>query len=202
MAKVKRKDGLKRQAQIMNIALLLFADKGYHATSIDDILKEAGIAKGTFYLHFKSKIDLLEFIIDSRFEVFYKSVEVLDISVFSSIEEMKSLYVNVAEFLTGSEELRVFMKLVLKEYTGLELKIFNKINSFVERLVLMSTENIKKAQKEGKANPDIDPYISSFSIVAATKEMIFKWAVLDEDFDVKITVSSMVDVFMNGLIKH
>jgi AcrR family transcriptional regulator len=53
--KRKRRDGLLRQAQIMEVALKLFAEKGYHGTSIDDIITNANIVKGTFYLHFESK---------------------------------------------------------------------------------------------------------------------------------------------------
>lgn len=45
--------------QIMNAAIDKFAEKGYYSTKIADIAEEAGIAKGTFYLYFKSKKDLM-----------------------------------------------------------------------------------------------------------------------------------------------
>lgn len=38
----------------------LFLQKGIRDTSIDDIVKQAGVAKGTFYLYFKDKYDLLD----------------------------------------------------------------------------------------------------------------------------------------------
>lgn len=44
-----------RREQILEIAVILFASKGYHKTKISDIVKTAGIAQGTFYWHFKSK---------------------------------------------------------------------------------------------------------------------------------------------------
>ena len=48
----------KRQL-IMDTAIELFAEKGYEATSIQEITKHCGISKGAFYLDFKSKDELL-----------------------------------------------------------------------------------------------------------------------------------------------
>lgn len=48
----------------MQIAYRLFLSKGYEETSIDEIIAEAQIAKGTFYYHFKSKEALLEALIN------------------------------------------------------------------------------------------------------------------------------------------
>lgn len=61
-----------KKLEIIAIAIQLFSKKGYNATSVDEIAKEAGIAKGSFYSQFNSKDELL-------------------VSIFSLIlEEMKS----------------------------------------------------------------------------------------------------------------
>lgn len=43
---------------LLNTAFKLFLDKGINNTSIDDITKNSGIAKGTFYLYFKDKYEV------------------------------------------------------------------------------------------------------------------------------------------------
>ncbi|HZG57703.1 helix-turn-helix domain-containing protein [Paenibacillus sp.] len=48
-----------KKEQIIETALRLFAAKGFHATSIQDIAEAIGIAKGSVYIHFKSKEDML-----------------------------------------------------------------------------------------------------------------------------------------------
>lgn len=48
-----------KREQLIDVALRLFSRHGYHATGIDLILKEAGIAKKTLYHHFPSKEDLI-----------------------------------------------------------------------------------------------------------------------------------------------
>lgn len=69
---VKRKDGFmrtvkhpeERKNDILNAAEMLFSTKGYQQTTIIDILKAVGIAKGTFYYYFKSKEEVMDAIID------------------------------------------------------------------------------------------------------------------------------------------
>lgn len=57
------KDGEERRREILVTARDLFIRKGYEHTSINDILKIVGIAKGTFYYYFASKEEVLEAII-------------------------------------------------------------------------------------------------------------------------------------------
>lgn len=62
MSKVSEKQQNKR-INILDAAYELFIEKSFNNTSIDDVVKSAGIAKGTFYLYFKDKHDLMERII-------------------------------------------------------------------------------------------------------------------------------------------
>ncbi len=61
---MKGEKGEKRKQELLQIAYRLFLSKGYEETSIDEIIAEAQIAKGTFYYHFKSKEALLEALIN------------------------------------------------------------------------------------------------------------------------------------------
>lgn len=56
--------GEKRKQELLRIAYRLILSKGYEETSIDEIIAEAQIAKGTFYYHFKSKKEMLEALIN------------------------------------------------------------------------------------------------------------------------------------------
>ncbi|MCC8356281.1 MAG: TetR/AcrR family transcriptional regulator [Oscillospiraceae bacterium] len=62
------KDAKERRNEILDIAQRLFHEKGYGQTTIEDILKEAGIAKGTIYYHFKSKEEILSAMIDRQLD--------------------------------------------------------------------------------------------------------------------------------------
>lgn len=51
---------LEKKRRIIESAYALFRDKNIYNTAVDDIVKAAGIARGTFYLYFKDKSDLIE----------------------------------------------------------------------------------------------------------------------------------------------
>ena len=53
-----------RKQQLLKIAYRMFLNKGYDNTSVDEIIKEAHIAKGTYYYYFESKEEMLEEVIN------------------------------------------------------------------------------------------------------------------------------------------
>ena len=53
-----------RKKQLLQIAYRMFLNKGYDNTSVDEIIKEASIAKGTYYYYFESKEAMLEEVIN------------------------------------------------------------------------------------------------------------------------------------------
>ena len=57
------KKGERRKQELIRIAYRLFVSKGYEQTSVDEIIEEAGIAKGTYYYYFESKEQMLEEVI-------------------------------------------------------------------------------------------------------------------------------------------
>jgi AcrR family transcriptional regulator len=62
------KDPEERRNEFLGAAQRLFIERGYFTTSIDDICKEMGVAKGLFYYYFKSKEDLVEAIVDELWD--------------------------------------------------------------------------------------------------------------------------------------
>ena len=62
------KKGERRKQDLLNIAYRMFIEKGYENTSVDDIIIEAGIAKGTYYYYFESKEATLEAVIEMMIE--------------------------------------------------------------------------------------------------------------------------------------
>lgn len=79
MSSVSKK--LEKKLKIIETAVSLFREHSVNATAIDDIVKAAGIARGTFYLYFKDKSDLLEQII------LYKSTEYMKAVLKSTVSE-------------------------------------------------------------------------------------------------------------------
>jgi AcrR family transcriptional regulator len=70
-----RKSPAARRAELIDAATRLFAEKGLEDTAVSDIVAEAGVAQGTFYLYFESKADLVNAVVVHISESIVEGVE-------------------------------------------------------------------------------------------------------------------------------
>ncbi|HEY0933819.1 MAG TPA: helix-turn-helix domain-containing protein [Trebonia sp.] len=66
------------RSRLMETAQQLFAARGYPDTTVDDIARAAGASRATFYLHFKSKAELMSALIDAVIPVAVETYHELD----------------------------------------------------------------------------------------------------------------------------
>ena len=69
-ASMKHRDGKSTREALVQAATRLMHVRGYHNTSVDDVLRESGVGKGNFYYHFRSKEDLGYAILDQLVAIF------------------------------------------------------------------------------------------------------------------------------------
>src|SRR5947209_6815033 len=72
---LKERQRQERAALILQVAEEVLTEKGYHETSMDEIAARVGVAKGTVYLHFPSKEDLVFALFERELEAFLEVVE-------------------------------------------------------------------------------------------------------------------------------
>jgi AcrR family transcriptional regulator len=71
----KRLPAEERREQILQIAAEVFSSKGYRMASVSDIVEQAGIGRGTFYIYFDSKKDIFLELIEKYFRDFADMLE-------------------------------------------------------------------------------------------------------------------------------
>ncbi len=64
----------KKRQRIIGEATALFLKHGYRRASVDEIARNAGVAKGTVYLYFKTKVDLLMHAIAAEKKLYFKEI--------------------------------------------------------------------------------------------------------------------------------
>ncbi len=183
----------------MAVSLDLFAEKGYHATLVDDIIKKSSIAKSTFYFHFKSKKEILAMIIDNYFNVLFDSIKEFDISMKKPITHIRGIILSVGRSLANTPELRKFAKIMLGEIIGLDDPFLEKVDNFFNALINLGVEFISRAQDEGSISKEIDPAITSYCVIGGIKEVLYRWLVKNEVMDIEEAFSSTIDLYFNGM---
>lgn len=67
-------DKARMRDAILDAALSVFVEKGYHASSVSDVARAAGLAKGTLYLYFDSKDTMTMALVDRHFAVLEQQI--------------------------------------------------------------------------------------------------------------------------------
>lgn len=105
MGRIEDKKELKRKA-LLDAAYDLFSEKGME-TSIADIVEAAEVAKGTFYLYFNDKMDILHTLVyEKTSNIFGKAVRSLEkVKVFNIYDELLYVSNNVIDQLSDDPKL-------------------------------------------------------------------------------------------------
>ncbi|MGN1326732.1 MAG: TetR/AcrR family transcriptional regulator [Clostridia bacterium] len=105
----------KTKRKIFETSMKLFAEKGYDATSIEDITAQVGVAKGTLYYHFSSKEEIFEFLIVEGVKLLKNSIEIKTEKLDNSLDKIKAIVLIQIKVLVKYED---FMTIVLREIWG------------------------------------------------------------------------------------
>lgn len=138
-----------RKAQIISAAEDVFTKKGFNEARMDDIADETGLSKGTLYLYFKSKDDLIIAILDRMFQREMKQMEGLDQAGLSAADAIWKMTEAVTNNILG------FVRLVPIVYQFLALAFRNKyvqkaLKKYINQYIDMITPIIEQGIKSGE----------------------------------------------------
>ena len=143
----------KTKRKIFETSMKLFAEKGYDATSIEDITATVGVAKGTLYYHFSSKEEIFEFLIGEGVKLLKNSIEIKTEKLDNAIDKIKAIVLIELKVLVKYED---FMTIVLSEIwgSGPRSKLCkNYVFDYIQLIEKIIKEGIEKKEIiEGDAN--------------------------------------------------
>lgn len=162
-------DASSRIDQIADAALRLFARYGYKRSSMDDIAKEAGLAKATLYLHFKGKDDVFRAMLKllaKRAETRCREVMTLDAPFAARLSALLHAHYGQAYASFGTGEHLVELKAVMASIAGPELQIFDQIFIDFAKPLLVKAEKSGEIALE-RSGVGLDELIASLMRAAA-----------------------------------
>lgn len=150
---------LEKETKLLDSAYKLYVNKGINNTSIQDIVDDAGVAKGTFYLYFKDKYDLEEvLIIKKSYELFHRALEKLNINVIKDFSDQLIFVID-----SVIDELKSNPDLIKIIYKDLSFGFYNKgINTIFDNEQIGIYETFMKGIKDNNVkleNPDVTLYM-------------------------------------------
>jgi len=193
---------VERRSQILGHAARLFGDKGYHHTSINDIIVAAGVARGTFYLYFANKRRIFEELVDIlllRLASCIQPVET-DPQAPSAREQLLDNMVRVLALLGGERHL---LSILLKGAVGLDREIDDKLREFYSEVLKSIERSLSLGREIGLVRP-CDTRIGALIALGAIKEILAARLeaddVLIDEEAIRAEAAGLLDIFSRGVL--
>lgn len=162
----------KRRQQILNASRNVFAKRGYHQATIDDIVAEAGVARGTYYLYFEDKRAVFADLIDrfaARITMAIQRIATGDPS--RSVEEQ--VRANIRAILGVCLGERAMTKILFTDASGVDPDFDRKLATFYDSVVQLLIESLRDGQALGIVG-DGEPRVFAYLTIGALKELLYQ----------------------------
>lgn len=184
----------KTKRKIFEISLKLFSEKGYDATSIEEITATVGVAKGTLYYHFNNKEEIFNFLVDEGIKLLINSIEIKVSKCDNTIDKLKAISLIQLKAIKKYEEL---LTIVLSHTWGNENR-----HIFCKEKVIEYINVIQGIIEDGQKKGDIkncDSEILASEIFSLTcSTLIYKRKTKNEQIDIE----KLYNEYANNIFKN
>ncbi len=182
----------KTKRKIFETSMKLFAEKGYDATSIEEITATVGVAKGTLYYHFSSKEEIFNFLIEEGVKLLQNSIDIKTVKLENYIDKLKAIILIQIKIVNKYED---FITILLSQFYGKEArnkKCQKHIYEYIGKIEKIVEEGINIGQIK-KGNPSV---IASeiYALIAST--LVYK---LKSEIDVIKLYKEFENTIIEGL---
>jgi AcrR family transcriptional regulator len=189
----------RRRRAILRAAAGLFSRRGYHATSVADVIDAAKISRGTFYLYFDNKdllfLELMEQFIQHIMDV----VEVVDPTQPNPTQRIYENVRRVVDVVFDNQDLTI---MVLREDVGLNPEVDEKLRRFYGFVREMVEGALEKGARAGMIRKVNAPIVAT-ALIGAIKEVFMHHLVIAKEHAPprESVAESLLDFGLRGLLQ-
>jgi AcrR family transcriptional regulator len=189
-----------RRAAVLKVARQIFSRKGYHATSIHDLIESADIARGTFYLYFESKRAIFDELLDGLVTTLQAQVRRIEVGA-DAPAPVDQLNATVDRVLATLFDNREMARILLREAVGIDTDFDRKLSDFYGRIDAMIVSALNTGRQIGLVRA-CDAQVVARSILGSIKEVV-QWAFVEQDpmhTDIKHMGREMIAYILRGCL--
>ena len=200
---------VKRRQAILAAATRVFRDKGYHQASVHDIIDEARIARGTFYLYFASKQELFGELVAEFLQALRTQVKRISLA-HGAPEPLDQLHANFRRVVTTVLAQQEVASIILRHPVGFDEESGAKVNLFFEQVLQMVEDALRVGQSLGLLRA-CDIHIVAAASLGGLRETLSRMLMADagelpvgprESFrDPTTLADELMAFFLRGLFK-
>lgn len=187
-----------RRAQILESALQVFSDRGYHGASVSDLVAAAGVARGTFYLYFDGKDAVFRELLDELLLHLRSNVVGVDMGAGAGPFE-EQLVQTIARILRTVENNRALTRIIFREAVGLDAEVDAQMRSFYDNLAVFIARSFDVGQALGLVKP-VDGDVVATCILGSLRGVVQRYVVdAEEPLDVERVARVVVGHHLRGV---
>ncbi len=192
-------EGRTTRERLLEAAKKVFAEKGYHAAGVSDIIETAGVARGTFYLYFKSKRDVFTALVEYIIQKIDSLITALPMDTPEQIlPHLKETLLKIYRFFDSDRDLAA---LIIREATSLDAQSWESLNEAVALLSDWIASYIERGQRLGVLCR-VNPKILSFTFLGALRELLLQYAITGFlDSEIEEMTEALLEVFLFGVLE-
>lgn len=182
--------------QIIEAAVEIIADNGYHASQVSKIAKKAGVADGTIYLYFKNKEDILVSVFEEKMGQFIEQIASSTNDKQNADEKLRTLIEMHFLQLANDHHLAIVTQLELRQSnTALRLKI----NEVLKPYLVVIDDIIEEGMEEKIFRDDLNIPLVRQMIFGTLDEIVTNWVMKEQRYDLVKQTSDVHGLITNGL---
>jgi len=188
-----------QRKKILEAAATVFSQKGFHQATMDEIAKEAGVAKGTLYYNFPGKSKLFAATVTEGMEKIIGRVEKELESNLPFKEHLRKLIrSNLLLYLKYSD----LSKIVFNELTsGIDSDVLEEIEKVRLRYIDFVSDLLRQGQERGYLK-EIDTRLAAVGIIGLMDSLCNYYLKNHERLDQETLIDIMFSILSSGLIKE
>ena len=193
---------IQTKKRIYESAEALFSEHGFEAVNVDDIVKKAGVAKGSFYVHFESKDNLIVLIINDyvgRVDTDYKSyLKSLPIDMPPQ-QILLSLIGRIADIIAediGNENMRLLYRVQLDRKQSID-----SVMGYNRELYKMFYEIIEDGIHKNVFLSKLPADEIAKQFVMVYRGLTYEWLVRYPELNLKIEALKLFEILIMGICK-
>lgn len=187
----------KTRERILDAALNIFSNQGYHDTRLDEIVKEAGTSKGSIYFHFPNKERLFIALVDQFADVIERrAVEAIQ----KAPQGMGRVSAALQSVLETFGKYRRPAKILLVQAVGLGSVFEKKRLDVTDRFAALIKRYLDEAVAMGEIDP-IDTEVVAHAWMGAIYNVVIQWVYTGEP-DPQRILKTLLPLLLHSVGTH
>jgi AcrR family transcriptional regulator len=178
---------------LLDAAVALFNERGYEATSVDEVATRLGVTKSAIYHHVPSKVELLRLALDRALDALFAVTQKTGATTGPAIDRLEYVVRGSVRVL-AAELPFVTLLLRLRGNTEIERTALQRRREF-DRIV---TGLVRAAEHEGDVRTDVDPAVIS-RLLFGTVNSLTEWYRPGGDLSADDLADAVVTITFSGL---